>query len=236
MTFNMWNKLLQNIKDIFFPIGCVECGMEGEWWCVNCRKKLNYNIIGSCPVCGQTTDGTVCFNCRDKSDLDGAIALFEYSENLPVGKLIKLYKYSFVRDIDSLWSDLIKQRANNFKFRFDNSNGAVIVPVPLHARRERERGFNQAENIAKILSEVLALPMENNFLKRIKYTSQQARLARVERFANLQDAFVFTGVAPRQVILVDDVFTTGATMQSCARVLKNAGVKNVWGFTLARGQ
>jgi len=115
----------------------------------------------------------------------------------------------------------------------------VIVAVPLHPVRERERGYNQSRLLAQGLSESLSLPVESNWLIRHKNTQTQTRLDAGERQYNVENGFSLkkkTGLPGRRVLLVDDVITTGATLNSCARTLKEAGVKNIMGFSLARPQ
>lgn len=120
------------------------------------------------------------------------------------------------------------------KFIIHNSE-FVILPVPLHRRRYLERGFNQAEIIARAWSKHLSLPMLKNVLVRSRPTLTQVGLGRAERQKNLVGAFKLKQpIESPGVILIDDVFTTGSTLQECARVLKEGGAKEVWGVTIAR--
>lgn len=200
------------IKDLLFPKSCVSCQEEGDWLCEDCFLVINT----------LKTDKVV-------ANLDGITALFDYGENT-VSKLIKMFKYNYLLGI----ADIFKKIITDTEFN-DTWSDFVIIPVPLHARRERERGFNQAEILAKLFAEKFCLSINKN-LHRVIYTAQQAKLSGEERRANLKDAFIWSGeVFPEKVLLVDDVYTTGATMQECARVLKNSGVKIVWGLVLARG-
>lgn len=202
----------EGVKDILFPKFCVGCDWEGDWLCRECLMAPNL----------PQTD-------KAAANLDGVTALFEYGENA-VSKLIRIFKYNYLLDTVEIFRKIIF----NVKFN-ENWSGFVIIPVPLHARRERERGFNQSEIIAGILSEKLGLAV-NKDLTRVVYTAQQAKLSRDERHLNLKNAFAWIGgKAPEKVLLVDDVFTTGATMQECAKVLKSNGIKVVCGLVLARG-
>ncbi len=210
------------VKDMFFPKFCVACqNAEGEWLCEKCFQK----IAAPQPFfCLDQTDETA-------SDLNGATALFNYGENT-ISQLIKLLKYNYLTDIADIFAKFIKKEDFNFNWR-----GFTIIPVPLHPRRERERGFNQSEIIAKIFAEKLGLEI-NIGLRRGVYTAQQAKLSKEERQQNLKDAFSFVKeqkTIPEKVLLVDDVFTTGATMRECAKVLKSNGVKIVCGLVLASG-
>ena len=233
----MLKEALALIKEILFPVFCVECGAEGEWWCRECLQKIKINYINGCPVCGvKTSRGEVCEKCRANSFLNGVVALFNYRENDPIAKLIKQFKYNFAGDLKNFWPKIIQKINNNF-LPWDNF---TIIPIPLHARRQRERGFNQAEVLAQVFADNLktqgfSCVLNNKALGRTRYTLQQARLSKEERHRNLLNAFVWRGqIVPERVVLVDDVFTTGATMQEAAKVLKQAGVKEVWGLALAR--
>lgn len=209
----MINRLINAIKDLLFPKFCVGCKEEGSWLCDKCLPEVN-------------TPKTE----KAAANLDGVTALFDYGENT-VSKLIKMFKYNYLLEIGGIFEKIID------KTNFNNSwQGFVIIPVPLHRRRERERGFNQAEILAKSFAKKLGLDINKN-LQRGIYTTQQAKLSREQRLINLKDAFFWTDGAknaPGKVLLVDDVFTTGATMQECAKILKNNGTKIVCGLVLAR--
>ncbi len=206
--------LMSKIKDLLFPKFCVGCEQEGNWLCEKCLPTINTS----------KTDKAV-------DHLDGVMALFDYGENT-MSKLIKIFKYNYLMEI----ADIFEKIITDTKFN-DVWSDFVIIPVPLHARRQRERGFNQAEILAKLFAKKFGLSINKN-LHRVIYTAQQAKLSGEERRLNLKNAFVFNKSAqliPEKVLLVDDVYTTGATMQECARVLKNNGVKVVWSLVLARG-
>jgi len=204
--------ILELVKNLLFPKFCAGCEQEGSWLCEDCFPEINT----------PKTEKTV-------ASLDGITALFDYGENT-ISKLIKMFKYNYLLEI----ADIFEKIVTNTKFNNTWQDFAVI-PVPLHARRERERGFNQAEILGRLFAEKFSLSINKN-LRRVIYTAQQVKLSGEERRKNLKDAFGWSDgkVAPEKVLLVDDVFTTGATMQECAKVLKNNGVKVVWGIVLAR--
>lgn len=180
--------------------------------------------------------------CRDISFLSGIISLFEYRESSPEAKLVHAFKYSYALESAPIWLKIFKRQKEAFAILGDLGQNFTIIPVPLYSRRERERGFNQSKILAEILFEFLRLNFTNkniklNFdsLRRSRPTDQQVKLVKEEREKNVFNAFVWRGgYCDENVVLVDDVFTTGATMQECARVLKQAGAKSVWGVTLAR--
>lgn len=229
------------IKDILFPCFCVDCGQEGEWWCARCLAKLEIELIKQCPVCSRATlAGEVCRNCRIIFHLDGVTALFSYQEGSGLAKLIKQFKYSYARDITVVWQKILAKQPNFLPSSFFSSN-LTIIPVPLHSRRQRQRGFNQSTIIARAVQQLIGLERETGGLEtglwRTRYTKQQALLSGEQRRQNLAGAFAWSSrsAVPEEVLLVDDVFTTGSTLQECAKVLKANGSRKVWGLVLARG-
>ena len=122
-------------------------------------------------------------------------------------------------------------------WRQGNFAADVIIPVPLHAARLTERGYNQSALLARILSREVGVPIDETALVRAKATQQQATLNALERRKNVEDAFACRGnVTSKHVVLVDDVCTTGSTLEACAVALRAAGAASVWAFTLARAR
>lgn len=234
----MFNKIIKNFIDALFPVFCVKCGKEGEWWCGDCLVKENFVGIYGCPVCAKVGDGRPCVLCARQSFLNGITAVFSYQENNSAATLIKNLKYRLAENAAEvfplIWDKFLVDKD------FSLLNGAVLVPVPLHKKRFNERGFNQAFLIANSLAVALkkagiATVVDDNCLKRHRYTMPQARLNKEERKNSIGGAFTcLYEKAPEKILLVDDVFTTGATMQECAKILKKHGAKYVWGFALAR--
>lgn len=209
------------------------CRAEGNWWCEPCQLKTS-TLPASCPGCAKPTSlGQTCPDCVSHP-LSGLTALFWYREEEPVGQLIRLLKYSLVREAAEFFSRALPALAPAAPAAV-GGRAPVIMPVPLYRRRERERGFNQAILIAELCARRWQLSVTPGLARR-RATAQQARLSRPERFQNVAGAFVWmeSKPPPPAVILVDDVYTTGATMQECARVLRAAGARWVWGLVLAR--
>ncbi|PIT88733.1 MAG: hypothetical protein COU29_00580 [Candidatus Magasanikbacteria bacterium CG10_big_fil_rev_8_21_14_0_10_36_32] len=229
------------IKDILFPIFCVDCGKEGEWWCSPCRKKIKSVLIAKCPVCHRHSEfGAVCVVCRSVSSLDGLVSYLPYFEKYPAAILIHKFKYQYAKDIVEIWKKIMSPI--NF-FWLENKKTVAIIPVPLHSRRERERGFNQADLLVGVFHDKMSAEFStvdfqiNRDLIRRRFTQQQAKLTKEERLENIKDAFDWQGKeCPKTIILIDDVFTSGATMQECAKILKSAGAEIVWGVTLSRAE
>ena len=209
------------IKDILFPIKCIECDKEGIWLCNDCQIKLKLDLKD------------IKFD-KAVNGLNRLTALFNFKENDLVFKLIYHLKYFYCVEV----ADVLCSYFKNINFE----NDYLVIPVPLHGRRKRERGFNQSEIIVdKIISEAKqqGIDLQKNFknFKRVRYTKQQAKLTKKERKHNLNNAFIWTGpnLDGRKIILVDDVYTSGSTMKECAFVLRQNGVKYVWGVVLAKG-
>jgi len=237
-----WAKIIEIIKDILFPIFCVECGREGEWWCAKCLKKEKIEGVFACPVCGERTEkGEPCFECLAGSSLDGVTAFFYYAEDKPSGRLIRLHKYHGAEGIGAVWKDVFRS-ASPKVLKACLGRPVAVVPVPLYPRRERERGYNQSASIASAVVDVLNMAgteavADTGHLLRLRATNQQAKVQKEKRRENVSGAFDFKSETkiPESIVLVDDVFTSGATMQECAKVLKQNGAKWVWGITVARG-
>jgi len=254
-------RLGQEILDLIFPVHCLNCGREGEWVCQNCFGFINLTPVFLCPKCGKNSYlGRVCERCLGKSYLTGVIAMGRYNDKL-LQNLIKSLKFKLLTALEPILDRLIKKFCLKYSQVFPPSSGdfrlrqgyggqvgvagpsfssdessVVLIPVPLHPLRFRERGFNQAEIIAKAVSGALGYSVDLNSLKRVRYTFRQSELPKEMKAGNIEGAFKFEGnLAGRVVILVDDVYTSGATMQECAKTLKEAGVREVWGFVVARG-
>lgn len=246
------------ILDLIFPVSCLGCGAEGEWICRKCFGKIKLLEKQACPICGaDSKTGARCFNCRNKSELDGVITAAAYWHRSPGGKetenslvkeAIHIFKYRFVKDLAKPLSDLMAERFRNrelFKkeksipFGPDIPENRVIIPVPLHPKRFRWRGFNQAELLAENLAKRFDLPMERSVLLRSKNNIPQAEIKeRRARLENIRGAFASSEspkLKNKTIILVDDVCTTAGTLSECAKVLKKSGAREIWGAVAARG-
>ncbi len=209
---------MEGILDLLFPKKCVNCGKLGSYVCEKCEVGL--------------WEKEQVANSKLPIALDGLVSLWAY-EGI-AKKIIKQAKYKFYYDC---LSELIV-KSSWFIERPDYvSFDTMVVPVPLWPGRERERGFNQAKIISRSLGKILKLETKE-VLIRVRDTGRQVGRSRVERLEAMKGAFEinpkFETLNPKQVLLVDDVWTTGATMGECAKVLKNSGVKKVWGLVLAR--
>lgn len=216
------------IKDFLFPIFCVGCGKEGFWFCEQCKRRTKVRPFVFYP------DNLFFKN--------GVFAFFPYGKNLILDKLISSWKYDFAQEIIKEWQEICVENIFFLKKYLSGFDSPVsFLPVPLHIRRKHERGFNQSEVLVDIFKNVLSLGgVESkvfNPLSRVRYTRQQAKLNSVDRQKNLSFAFKWkeNKKIPRQVILVDDIFTTGSTLKECAQVLQAQGAKEIGAIVLAHG-
>jgi len=226
------DKLVELVVDSFFPRRCVGCGRLGGFLCPECLGKLSRLLPPLCPNCGRPqASGIICPDCwQRQTEIDGIRSLFRFDDI--IRKAIHQLKYRNLKAISPCLAELLAD------YLISNPlPGEALMCVPLHTRRLRERGYNQSNLLARRLGERIDLPVIENCLIRVKQTQPQVRAADVEeRRRNVADAFMCRDerVNGRQIILIDDVCTSGATLESCAVALKNKGATSVWGLTLAR--
>lgn len=226
--------------NLFFPKFCAGCGKVGTYLCCNCIKEMRQGDL-ICPCCERLSVGGLAHPlCQKKYTLDGLWSLGVYQD--PLRKVIQKLKYKFVTDLALVLVNLMVEYWAKFSPQFleeirkDQGVGWVIIPVPLHPKRQRSRGFNQSSKIGKLLAQKIGLNYQE-VLKRIKYTKSQVGLKGRERRENVKNAFVLSTnykSQPTNYLLIDDVWTTGSTLRECCWVLKRGGAKKVWAITLAR--
>lgn len=218
--------------DIFFPQYCVGCGKEGLFICDTCLDTLPYLEHPFCPLCGLPhANAGLCRNCLDwKADIDGIRSPFKFEGVIRTA--IHQLKYNNLRAIAPTLAHLMS------KYVLENVIDInLIIPVPLHKKRLRDRGYNQSYLLAKELSKLMDVQLDDTSLSRERYVLPQARTHSVEeRRANVSNVFTCRAqnVSGKKILLIDDVATSGATMNACAAVLKSAGAIHVWGLALAR--
>ncbi|MFB6181636.1 MAG: ComF family protein [Candidatus Magasanikbacteria bacterium] len=231
MSFYQVKSILNVLVDAFFPKFCLFCSKEGRHICKNCIQELDKDGVLICPDCKQESgEGELCDDCS--SSIDKQTSFLNYKED-KIKKIIRKFKYEYVTGV----LDPIKPEIRDFlqKRKDIFPEESKVVPIPLHKKKRADRGFNQAKLIGEIVSNELDL-QQINALKRVENTKKQADLKKEERLENVKGVFDVEKDIKGPVILVDDVFTTGATLQECASVLKSeADVEHVVGFTLARG-
>lgn len=224
--------LYRHVLDIFIPPCCVVCNKVETWLCDSCAQEIPLFDAPICPRCGRPeAAGQLCRVCqRTPLRVNPIRSAFLFEDH--IRDIIHALKYRGAREIPFT---LGKRMAEAWHFHALHS--AVIIPVPLHPDREIKRGYNQAAIIARALSREVQIPVVEHALVRVRNTASQTKLNRQERHKNVSGAFACTDTTmliDKRVTLVDDVATTGATLEACAAVLLASGVESVNAFTLAR--
>ncbi len=224
---------LRPILDLVFPPRCVYCGRLGDYLCETCRAEAQPVGAEICIRCGNPlTQRGLCNQCRQDppAPLRGIRGVFFY--NGPIAQSIRSLKYHGVRQLAPILAAPLAAYIQEHPISID-----LMIPVPLHPQKQRDRGFNQSELLAAGVTRILDLPQRTDLLQRIRHTQPQAQLNRVQRLQNVAGAF-----APQHdarlhgetVLLIDDVATTGATLRACAQVLQEIGAGDIWALTVAR--
>jgi competence protein ComFC len=215
-----------DLLDFIFPKRCVGCGEIGKYFCESCRTKIHPIAPNEpiCPMCGRLAfEGITHPYCRSRYSLDGLTSYFHYEG--VVQKAIKAIKYRLV-------SDLAKEFVAPASVK--GFSDYVLIPIPLHSKRYRERGFNQAEVLGKLIARRLNITARTAILRRTRATPPQAEISeKKKRLENMKNSFVSKEISGN-ILLFDDVCTTGATLRNAAGALKRAGANHVWAMTIAR--
>jgi ComF family protein len=232
---------IRGIASLVYPPVCTICSASvglHDYLCADCEAKLSRIVPPFCAKCSEPFDGAItttfsCANCANRVlYFDAAVSA--YRSRGIARHVILNFKYGkqiHLRHLVGRWLIAAFDDSRLRDRRFD-----VIVPVPLHPARHRERGFNQAALLAERLGRHLGLPVRP-VLKRVHFTTTQTAFDRVERIQNLRHAFRLrkkADVRKLDVLLIDDVLTTGSTLSECARVLKENGARSVYAATAAR--
>lgn len=225
-------KLKGAALDILFPPYCVGCGKEGAFICLACRRALPRITPPVCPKCGRPQpSGILCPDCVDwQAAIDGIRSPFRFEGAMR--EAIHQLKYQNLRALAAPLAEMLQEYLNASPLDVD-----VLAPVPLHRKRLRERGYNQASLLAQELGKLIDIAVKDDVLVRQRHTLPQARTANAaERKLNIADSFTCRDnrLKGRKVLLLDDVATSGATLDACAAVLKANGAASVWGLVMAR--
>ncbi|MBI1960704.1 MAG: ComF family protein [Candidatus Liptonbacteria bacterium] len=229
-------RILKNfLFDAVFPRMCLGCGKDAEdresFLCAACRNGLPRAQWVSCGACGGRVASFADF-CHIRTSFP-IIAAFSY-ESETVRSLAKHLKYKHIRGIAGLFGAFL---ADAYGILIEDDGNTIVVPVPLHLIRAWKRGYNQADLIATAFAVRMGLRVERSALVRVRMTRPQTSLSAKRRQDNMRGAFIApepARVAGKRIILVDDVFTTGATMREAAACLRHAGAKRVIGLVAAR--
>jgi len=224
-------KLKGMALDLLFPQRCVGCGREGDFLCYSCCQSLPRIMPPLCPRCGKPQPrGILCPSCVGwQTEIEGVRSPFRFDG--VIRQAIHQLKYRNLRALAQPLAKLLKDYLTT-----NATPGEVLVPVPLHQKRLKERGYNQSQLLARELGKLITLPVVDDCLIRQRYALPQARTSSVEeRRSNVANAFICRDhrLQDKQVLLIDDVATSGATLNACASALKTAGATSVWGLVLA---
>jgi predicted amidophosphoribosyltransferase len=214
-------KIKNFFLDLFFPKKCLGCGKSDTYLCTDCFNKIEINPIAEHP---------------DNIGLNKLISATNYTNPL-MRELIKSFKYHFVQELSEPLSQLLIKTLKTFDTSLKVFN-FVIIPIPLHEHRLRYRGFNQAELLAKQVANHFNLLIKTNILKRIVPTGPQANIKNInKRKNNIENVFstMSGAVEGKNILLIDDVATTGATLIEAAKVLKSNGAREIWALVVAKG-
>jgi len=225
---------LEALADIFFPARCLVCYKTGSWLHGECRLKLPLLPEPLCQICGKPlANSKICQStvCQRPSLWVDKIRSVAYHRDSARQGVLKL-KYKGVSSL----ANILAQEMATVVSRSGLGKAEAIVAVPLHTNHLRTRGYNQAGLLAAGLSRQLGLKLWENSLVRDRQTRSQVGLGLTARQDNVQNAFAWKGssLAGLTILLVDDVCTTGATLNDCARALKEAGAARVWAVTFTR--
>jgi len=217
--------------NLLFPTFCIICKKDGDYICRQCYQEMFPVLQIRCPVCDQPVYKYFYHNeCLEKMNFEGLVYVFPYGDKFH--DIIESVKYKYYYDICNFLGIIL---ARNFKIlvKFDYTL-YLVTSVPIHKSKLKSRGFNQAEVIGRAFGKELGLSYQD-LLKRVRKTQTQVGLDKLERVANLKNCFKFAqSNIPKNVILIDDIFTTGTTIRECSTTLKDAGVERVFVSVLAK--
>ncbi len=239
-----WKEWVESALGFVYPNVCQVCEKQAAsardgYVCAECWKGIQFIVPPFCRRCGLPYEGDIttefqCGTCHDV-ELHFECARAAVAAKSVVRDVIHRFKYHQSLWFEPFLSDLLIRQAGPFLM---GSEWNLLVPVPLHPVKQRERGFNQAQHLAHRLSRATGIPVEDRLLQRVELTRTQTLLSRPERAANVSQAFTMRpsqALARKNVVLIDDVLTTGATTNACARILRRGGAEKVCVWTVARG-
>lgn len=221
-----------SLLDLLFPLYCVGCGREGSLICSHCRSDLPEIEPPWCFICGLPRGGfCVCGTDRSRIwSLDGIRSPFRFEG--AIREAVHGLKYRNIRGLADVLARFLAPYLHSDEIPAD-----VLVPVPLHRKRLRERGYNQSELLARCLSGLTGVPCRTDLLSRERHALPQARAEDIrQRRSNVVDAFRAAAglIQGERILLLDDVTTTSSTLEACASELKAAGAGSIWAITVAR--
>lgn len=213
------------IIDVLFPIRCLGCGAFDNWICDRCARRF----------CG--VPRSIVGQLQYAKHLTQVYTFADYHEPF-VSTVVSTFKYQFVYGIGQRVGELMAEQLSRRLALYPNVYFDAVVPVPSAPRRMRWRGFNQSEILAASIARRCGWPLVTTTVQRVRFTKQQTALPTHRRRRNVLNSFAVadaTHIVDKRILLVDDVITTGATGDECARALLSAGAGDVWAVGFARG-
>ena len=233
------------LVNLFYPALCRGCGKKSTKWnqniCTSCLKRIKKRLPPFCAKCGKQIAGdpeeqNVCVDCKNDSIyFDRALSVFRYEGLLK--DLIHDFKY---KKMTSLSEELVAIASGFIEEHNVGKKSDLVLSIPMHRKRFLEREVNTSDILAKSMAKKLNIPYSSGALKKIKNTSPQSRLSRAQRIDNITYSFSIPEkrideIRHKNILLVDDLFTTGSTVNECAKMLKESGSGLIEIITLARG-
>jgi ComF family protein len=236
-------EIFNDVGNIIFPPQCPACTdiinqQVHQVFCSDCLGKINFITNNFCPICGapflaSPAGNHICGNCLENKPYYSQVRAVASFETVIMEAI---HKFKYGRNISIGYA--LGSFMAGFSFPdFDFPEFSLLVPVPLHVKRLRERGFNQSLLLAQVIGNKYKLPVDFSLLKRNKFTLTQTGLNKAEREKNIKGVFAVADkkkIAGISLILIDDVYTTGATVNECAKVLLKAGAQKAAALTLSR--
>jgi|SRR3989338_2300732 len=229
------------LADLIYPRACYGCKSAGTYFCAKCYKGQGTLPHPMCPHCDvRLPEGILSSVCRKKLNLDRVFICSLYRDET-INSLIKSLKYRSAHSLakplgDFVWWWLKKEKyLDSLKNNID-----IILPIPSHIKKGKRRGFNHADKLARQLSLLSGIPSISNGLIKIKNTESQVETSsKEERIKNVKDSFEMNSafaqnLKGKNILLIDDVITTGSTISECAKTLREGGAKEVWALAIAK--
>lgn len=238
----MLKSFFSGLIDIIFPRNCILCreyhpATANDPLCRSCREKLPINTPPFCVRCSRhlknISEESLCPTCRaHPPHFDEGWAMLDYQD--AARTLLQRFKFHNKTSIRKTFATLLHQFVSRYALRFPNTT--MIIPVPLHPGRLRERGYDQAALLGECVAKELKLPLRKDILIRARHTARQSELGAKDRWTNIRGAFKISpsaNIVGQEIILADDILTTSATASEAAKTLKDAGALRVIVITLA---
>ncbi len=232
--------MIKTLIDIIYPVRCPVCQEvatpKGQKICPECRKKIKFIKEPRCKRCSKpinSHEAEFCFDCSKKTfSYEKGMALCVYDKIMKTS--ITNFKYNNRREFADFYVDEIVDR---FEREIMQINPDALIPIPIHSSKLKKRGFNQAELLAEKIGKRLNIPVYSHILLRNRKTEAQKELNEKQRLKNLENAFIFckNGVELNKVILIDDIYTTGSTIEVCTKLLNNNNISYVYFICISIG-